>query len=406
MADLFDNISDWLLAQALGEDPLETIIEGLAQRLLDGGVPIARINLGRPLLHPVYGLIDNLWESETGRTETHRVPRNTISSDFFGDSPFGDISLGKSTFISANLLDPKDVARYPLFEKLADQGVTGYLAYGSKFGIVQSVFAQLGPSVLAGVTFSFATKRFSGFSEGDTVGLQKLVPALSVCVRVDNERLNSTQVVETYLGRISGQQVLKGQIQRGDGKLIDCAIFYSDMRNSLALSRSLEMSDYLNLLNRYFDCTAEAVIDHGGEVLKLVGDGVLAIFPFEDATRPAENMCAAALSAARESFARAAHVNETQKARSQPLVEFGIALHVGQVIYGNVGITKRLDFTATGPAVGMAARVEALTRTLETPLLATSLFAAHVTEPGTALPAQHLRGFEEPVELVGYVTAG
>ena len=145
-----------------------------------------------------------------------------------------------------------------------------------------------------------------------------------------------------------------------------------------------------------------AVSDHGGEVLKLIGDGVLAIFPFDDKSRPRENMSAAALASARDAFARATYVNKSRSRDELPDLKFGVALHVGEVIYGNVGTEKRLDFPATGPGVGLAARIEALTRVLDTPLLATKDFADCCPDVSISEPAQLIKDFADPVELVRF----
>jgi adenylate cyclase len=232
--------------------------------------------------------------------------------------------------------------------------------------------------------------------------MTRLMPALCACLRVDSERSLAEEILDIYLGRISGKKVLGGQIELGDGQNLQCAIFYSDLRNSLGLSQQLKRRAYLDTLNSYFDCTAKAVNEHGGEVLKFIGDGVLAIFPFDDKTTSRTDMCTAALASAQAAFARAVTTNISRKAEGLPEIQFGIALHVGEVIYGNVGTDQRLDFTATGPAVGMASRVEGLTRPLDQPLLATSEFAAHVNEASTDLGTHDIRGFDTPVSLVTY----
>ena len=171
------------------------------------------------------------------------------------------------------------------------------------------------------------------------------------------------------------------------------------------LSQELDTQTYLDTVNAYFDCVATAITEHGGEVLKFSGDGVLAIFPFEDIKRPRPNMCAAALASAQEAFARAEHANKTRSNNGLPPIQFGVGLHVGTVIYGNVGTTRRLDFTATGPAVGLASRCEAMTRMLDTPLLATGEFADLCPTKGTQKGKHRLRGFNDPVDLVAYPLA-
>ena len=293
------------------------------------------------------------------------------------------------------------MARYPLFAELAAQGITSYFAAGRTYGQRQDLLDTFAKTFRGG-SVSFSTKRFSGFSDADLEGLKRLITPLCICLRIADDRFVSTELLGTYLGRITGQQVLTGQIERGDGQQIDCAIFYSDLRGSVELSQSLDTQTYLDTVNAYFDCVATAITEHGGEVLKFIGDGVLAIFPFEDTTRPRSNMCAAALASAQEAFARAAHANTSRQSNDLPPIQFGGGLHVGTVIYGNVGTARRLDFTATGPAVGLASRCEGMTRTLDTPLLATDAFADLCPIKGTDEGPHTLRGFSDPVDLVSF----
>jgi adenylate cyclase len=401
MSDLFDTITQWLLAQALSEKDMVATLSGMGARLVEGGVPVSRIGMGRPVMHPTIGMMDMQWSSDTGRVQSQEVARSAMTKEMLSNNPFGDLISGECDRIHADLRDPDEIARYSIFQQFADSGVTGYLAFSRGFGQQQSAFLRIVDGSF-GAALSFSTKRFSGFSLEQLDGLERLVPAFCVCSRVDSDRRLASDVLEAYLGRISGKKVLAGQVVLGDGEQIDCAIFYSDLRASIALSQSLDIQTYLDTVNAYFACTATAVAEHGGEVLKFIGDGVLAIFPFDDETRPRQNMCDAALASAQEAFARAANANTSRDAQGLPALEFGIALHVGKVIYGNVGTQKRLDFTATGPAVGLAARIEGLTRHLDKPLLATQAFADLCATKGLALPAQSVRGFDAPVEIVGY----
>lgn len=404
MADLFDNIKEWLLDQALGENDISTIVQEMAERLQNGGIPISRISMGRPALHPVIALIDMQWNSDTGRVTIDTVARKTITPEWLDtvkNSPFGEMTGGQKTRIVADLRNPEDVKRYDIFKRFADEGLTGYVAYFRSFGREQDIWSSM-EMYLRGAAVSFSTKRFSGFSAADIEGLERLVSALCICARVDGDRFLAHEVLQAYLGRISSKQVLSGRVSRGDGNEIDCAILYSDLCGSVALSQQLDTSAYLDTVNAYFDCTINAVTDHGGEVLKLIGDGVLAIFPFEANERPRDSMCAAALASAKEAFMRAKHLNVSRTQAGLPEIDFGVALHVGKVIYGNVGTEKRIDFTATGPAVGMAARVEALTRDVGHPLLATQDFADLCPEPGIEVGDKTLKDFKAPVTLLRY----
>lgn len=249
---------------------------------------------------------------------------------------------------------------------------------------------------MLGASVSFATKRRSGFTKREIDGLARLSIPLFGTVRVYTEQFLAAELMEAYLGRISGQSVLSGQISRGDVQEIDCALLFSDMHGSTALSQRLSPEDYVAAVNRYFECVAGAVHDHGGEVLKFVGDGLLAIFPFDGHRRLPEDMCEAALSAAREAFQRRAEIAPEDQ------TDFGIGLHMGSAIYGNVGTEKRLDFTVTGTSVALVSRLENLTRSLDAPLLATSEFEKLVTETPLTLGSQTLRGFEEAVEIFAF----
>ncbi len=401
MTTMFDTLSDWLLNKALSDDPLETVVGQLAQRLLDGGVPIARISIGRTVLHPVIGLMDVQWDRDTGKVTSSQVPRSAIRTETLAQHPFTVVASDPGVVLRARLSDPKEAARFEIFQRLAADGHTDYLAAARRFGYTQDIYDHIS-SGFRGAAVSFATRRFSGFSETDRAGLLQIVTPLCTSIKASTDRFIAAEVLEAYLGCISGRKVLEGQIERGDAQQIDCAILYSDLRGSVPLSRDLAPKAYLDTVNAYFDCTATAVVDHGGEVLKFIGDGVLAIFPFDDETRPRARMCAAALASAREALARADHTNLARADAGLPPLRFGIALHRGSVLYGNVGTARRLDFTATGPAVGLASRIETLTRELDVPLIATADFAADCADPATPLPPQAVRDFGEAVELVTY----
>lgn len=416
MPDVFDGVADWLVRAALVDTGPETLLAELSRRLRDGGVPVARLSLGRVVMHPVIGLLDVAWDADAGRADWTVLPRRVLSSAAYDEGPFGEAARRSETFIERfrhlrgiertellteimqfydDLTDPETRNRHSLYRRLAGEGVTGYLLATVPFG-EQTVMAGSGERFTTGATVSFCTRRRTGFSARERDGLHRILLPLMAAIRVTTERFFVTELVEAYLGRISGRSVLNGQIGRGDVRQIDCALLYSDMRDSTALSQQLTPTDYVTTLNRYFDCVAGAVLDHGGEVLKFIGDGIMAIFPFDGDRRLPQDMCAAALSAARDAFYRMGELEDGDR------VAFGIALHKGAVIYGNIGTEKRLDFTATGKAVNVASRCEALTRALDAPLIATADFAALVDEAGQPLGRHDLRGVEGAVDLVAY----
>lgn len=372
-----------------------------AERLRGAGVAVSRIVLGRGLAHPVVALASHIWDAEQPDVTVQYTPVNKLSLSELSKTPFGHLILNGQALLSARLTDPSIARRFDLFETLAAQGVTHYVALHRSFGLPDQPPVK-DQTEFRGVLIAYCTHRSTGFTEAEIDGLTRVMSAMCLCIRIATDRVLVTELMDRYLGRVSGKRVLTGQSVRGDGTSIDCVLFYSDMRNSVSLSRALPMDRFLTTLNQYFDCTAGAVLDHGGEVLKFIGDGVLAIFPIDSESRPAEAMCAAALQTARESFARADLHDHDCKENGVPPMSFGIALHVGQVLYGNVGTEKRLDFTATGPAVGLVSRCESLTRSLGEPLLTTQTFADLCAEPGRSLGQHRIRGFQDDIDLVAY----
>ena len=205
-----------------------------------------------------------------------------------------------------------------------------------------------------------------------------------------------------YLGTDTGSRVLDGAVKRGDGGDILAAVCFTDLRDFTALSDSLPRADLLELLNSYFDCVVGAVHAHSGEVLKFIGDAVLAIFRVTDNDRAAA--CQAALRAAHEAFARAAAAN-VARAGHQP-IDFGMSIHIGDVVYGNIGAIDRLDFTVIGPAVNLASRLQGQCKTLARPLLVSEAFAANCDEPCISLGEHHLKGVAQAVKIFAPVDVG
>lgn len=398
--DVFDEITGWLAEEALTENPIARTIEELALRLREGGVPVGRIICGRILLHPAIGMFDIGWNADTGLVQTNLVSRSDVRAAISMRTPFGDIALGQIPRLCADLDDDAIRQTYPVLEQLHKGGFRGYAAFGRNFGLKQKIFDGVRED-FRGTSVSFATRRSGGFTDDELEGLERLTTPLAVAIRVDTVRFLTTELLAHYLGRETGQKVLSGQSARGDGSLIDCVLFFSDMRGSLHLADTLEASEYLAVVNSFFDCTAGADLDHGGEVLKFMGDGILAIFPVVDGRRTKDAMCRAAMSAARDALRRGAVCNDTRR-ENVPDIDFGIALHVGQVIYGNVGTINRHDFTATGRAVGQAARIEAMTRELGFPILTSAEFAETLQEKGTPFARQTLRGLGEPMDIIGF----
>jgi adenylate cyclase len=218
-------------------------------------------------------------------------------------------------------------------------------------------------------------------------------------------RRTAKTVLETYLGHLTGERVLNGLIHRGEGEDIHAVLWLCDLRGSTPLADKLPRRAFLELLNDYFECMAGAVLAHRGEVLKFIGDAMLAIFPIGSITehpeRCPEHMraCTDAIAAAREAMHRMTDLNRQRAERGEPPLRFGIALHLGDVMYGNVGAPGRLDFTVIGPAVNEAARLEAMCKTLARPLVISAEFARVLPESLVSLGVHALRGVRRRHEL-------
>jgi adenylate cyclase len=248
----------------------------------------------------------------------------------------------------------------------------------------------------SGVICSWLADRAAGFTDSEIVQLRRITRELSIAMKSRIERSVAHNVAHAYLGKRAGEAVLNGSIRRGDGARITAALWYSDLRHSTALADRLSAEDFLNLLGRYFEMTAAAVLDGGGEVVSLIGDAVLGLFRVEESPQEA---CRCALAAAHEARRR---LGATAPA-TDPSLDFGIALHLGQVIHGNVGVPERLQFTVVGSAVNEVVRVQDLTKQLNCPLLATAPFAAAVAGPWRPVGEHVLRGLETRMPILAIV---
>ncbi len=396
---LFRGIADWLHARALRDGDLVETVAELGCRLVEGGLPICRINVGSFLLHPVLGAQDINWDADTDTCHIRTVPRSFTGTTEFRNAPFYDLVSGHERFRRYRLEQPEVRARYPLFEKLAAAGVTDYVAWFVSYERSTSFERLALPPGMEGAIASFATRRTGGFTEQEIADLHWLSAPFALTVKVATERSLATALLECYLGRISGRNVLAGLVERGDAREIECILWLSDLRGSTRLAAELDMESYFATVNDYFDCTAGAVLDHGGEVLKFVGDSVMAIFPVEGVRRPAADMGRAAVMTAREALSRAAARNAVRESDGLPSFALGVGLHAGKVMYGNVGTEQRLDLTVTGPAANEVQRLEGLCKRLGVPVVASAAFAGIHPEALHPLGRHPVTGIADGLEI-------
>jgi adenylate cyclase len=266
------------------------------------------------------------------------------------------------------------------------QGLTDYVAW--------PLYHTLGKRHMV----TFATDRPGGFDDAHITSLLRLLPILALVseIRVKN-RLART-LLETYVGTHAGELILAGATRRGTGTTVRAAIMICDLRDFTRISDNWPRDDVIDLLNGYFDAMSEPIARHGGEILKFIGDGLLAIFPLDQ-----PDACANLLHAVTEGRQAMTALNENRESGRAPL-DYGIGVHVGDVMYGNIGSATRLDFTVIGPAVNMASRLEALTKQLGKKVLLSSAFADLVKGEFELerVGETTVRGFNDPIELFAY----
>ncbi len=390
---IVDTVADWLMSQALANPTMEQLVEGCCVRLRAAGIPLCRGHVAFNTLHPQMASMSMTWHKDQGVEVTPHLRGGDAGSAQWKASPLYFLIQNRVPFLRRRLTGPEAMLDFPILHEFRDEGFTDYLAYVIPFGYVEG---QLTPG--DGIAGSWMTDRESGFSDSDIHALRRIQKRLAVAFRVLIKDQVARNVVTAYLGSDAGRRVLNGNIRRGDGDSIHAVIWLSDLRDSTEMADRMPPDQFLALLNAYFECTAGAVLAHAGQVLLLIGDAVLAIFPI-DRNGPEEPACESALAAARESEARMAELNRQRRRSNHPPLAYGLALHVGDVMYGNIGVPERLQFTVVGPAVNEVARLEALTKQLGRSIVVSSEFAAHLPGDWDSLGRHRLKGLDEPRDV-------
>ena len=379
VADTIAELAGWLISEARLIGDTEALDLAIVERLRGAGLPITRYTTGVPSLHPNVDSFSTLWEQGKGLTfRQFRVDPDN-SRVLRGSPIFVAYEEGRTT--RCRLEGPAETDEYDIAAELRQQGLTDYLVIALPF------------SDGSNKAMSFATDRPGGFSEDEVAILEGLRAALGATIEVRYLRHLAGTLMDTYVGPVAGRRVLEGAIRRGSGETISAAIWFCDLKGFTTLSESLPDQVLIDLLNAYFDAVTQAIESEGGEILKFIGDAVLAIFqPGEDDDAAA---AARALAAADSALARIQAANADRSAAGAPAIECGIALHVGDVLYGNVGGANRLDFTVIGRAVNLASRIESLTRDLGRPVLVSDAFAAAHSGEFEDLGSFALKGIAE-----------
>lgn len=393
---LIDTLADWLVDQALGTASLEEIVEGTCKRLYAAGIPIARSYVTFRTLHPLYQAQALMWKRDRG-LELQSYAHDATPAQW-RKSPLFHMIEHDIPLLRRHLTGESAILDFEVLEELADQGYTDYLAFLIKFD--KSVEMN---AVGGGIVGSWSTERSNGFANEDIRSLQRIEQRLGVAFKINIQKKLTENILAAYLGPGAGRQVMNGQIKRGDGETIRAVIWYSDMRDSTRLAASMTSELFLRALNEYFESTAGAVLQHQGEVLRFIGDAVLAIFPIST-ERDTCACCRLAMDAARTAEERMAQVNEARGERGEPALDFGLGLHIGDVLFGNIGVPERVEFSVVGPAANEVARLESLTKTVGTRILVSELFAENVQEKWRRMGEFEIPGMNNTVPVYALPT--
>ena len=368
------------------------LLEGFCARAVAAELPLARAVVGIDTLHPVLEGRIFEWQREAEgpvQSEYGRLDPES-SNDKWLQSPFHRLYESGETTFRQRL--GNEAPAFPLLEDLRQRGMTDYVAMVNRFGTDGAIG-------MMDCTFSsWATDRPGGFADADVATLGFLVPCLALAIKGASIARITETLVETYLGRDAGHRVLRGHIERGVAEKISAVLWFSDLQGFTRITDTAPPAQIIPLLNDYADAVVSALQGQGGEVLKFMGDGMLAIF---DAA-VAEEACRQALHAADDAVRRVAALNGRRAAAHLPVTRLYLGLHVGEVFYGNIGSFHRLDFTVVGPAVNETSRIAALCRSLDQHVLLSSAFAAAAGQSRSRLVSvgrYALRGVRRPQEL-------
>ncbi len=371
---------DWLLFEVGNTSDLAGFLNTFGGALEANGLAVWRVTLHIPTFHPEQRAFTFEWTSGGTTAVTPRAHGIERTATYLASPLRLATENGRKLRRRLDMPQPD----LPVLEELRAMGVTDYLM----------VPLQL---LLRTAGMSFATCRADGFTDGDIAALETAAAAATPHISLRSIRLSAINLLNTYVGRGAGEHILAGQFRRGDGETIHAAIWYCDLRGFTRLSDALSRDELIAVLNQWFETMVRAVESEGGEVLKFIGDGMLAIFP--SAPGDAEACCRAALRAARLALAAMDTVNNERRAAKKDALHFGLALHIGDVSYGNIGAPHRLDFTVIGPAVNFASRLEEQTKLTGHSLLISQEFAVAAGEKLQPVGRLQLRDIVDPQEI-------
>jgi adenylate cyclase len=374
----------WMGAEAPHIAPANDMVEGIAARLIEAGLPLARMTFHIQLINPQVSRAMREWWRGQGAVEHTRPHGVETTADYLG-SPLQYVATRGEWF--DRRLDDVGAADFPILQELRRRGLTHYVMAPIAFsdGTVNGA--------------SWASDAPQGFSDADIALLHEIAPALALLMEMRSVRRMAGELMATYLGPEAGARVLAGEIRRGNTLSMRAAILLTDMKDSTRYSNTHREDEMVARLNRFFDRVAPPVGAHGGEILKFVGDGMMAIFRDDGTEEGASRACCRALEAAGEALAAIEAANGEPRPDGEPPLAARFALHHGTAAYGNIGAPDRLDFTVIGHDVNLAYRIERQGSALALPIVMSAPFAHQVRGRTVSLGRFELRSIETAEEL-------
>ena len=379
---------NWLLQEAPAIASSRELTAAFARQMRSARIPLWRLGVVIPILHPQVVAFSQHWHSVTGELVELELDFETSQSSKYLNSPLVPIFEGAGGIrrrldINEPLLD------YEILRELHAEGATDWVAMPMHFsdGQINALF--------------ISSNQPGGFTTSDLGHIYEILAVLGRIYEVHTLQYKAASLLDIYLGPHAGELVLDGLIRRGDGQDIRAVIWFCDLRGSTRLAQTMSRDEFLACLNEFFDCVAGAVLDHGGQILRFIGDAALAIFPFEDELDDTDLQasCKRAIAAAHEASSRMKSYNARRVSESVQELGYGIGLHVGNVTYGNIGTGNRLEFTVIGEAANLAARIESLCKLLGEPVLLSADFATCDPDHVVSLGEHKLQGIDEPYEI-------
>ena len=399
--------AEWIVERGIHGLPLDEQVDAFCRRVVAAGFPARRFNMAIGTLHPRHGARGYVWTAAGLTTNAFPRRRSGDESEAYRRSPIHHLRTSGEVRLRRRL-DADGSDEFPLLAELREAGMTDYVARIVRFDGAQSAMLRTGivadgldqPDPLQGIFFSCATDVPDGFDEGHLQQVGALLPYLALAVKSRSTFDVAHTLLETYLGQDAGRRVLTGEIDRHSVQRIKAVIWLCDLRGFSAVASRVPPEELVDILDAYFEVMARPVLDNQGQILKFMGDGFLAIFDLASGDR--EGVCVEALGAAEELLETFPRFNAERSAAGRRTLDFGVALHLGEVVYGNIGTSERLDFTVVGSAVNEASRIQGLCRPLRQRVLMSRQFHEAAAAYGSRMVSvghHTLRGIREAQEL-------